>query len=403
VSNGTNGSGKLVPFRRPPSGTPRVRMAEPDPEPEKPSLAQRFKASPLTFLIGIVNVAYFIWIEQHGSSNDLGVLVRFGAVESSLVHAGDYWRIASYMIVHIGWGHLIMNTWAGASWCTAVERMMGTWRFLLLYVIAGLGGGAAVVVFSDAVTAGASGAMFGIIGALLTIRYRQLPTWTMFTRDPGVRSTVAQIALWTVLGIVALPMSQAGHFGGLITGAAFTFALTQRTERVAAPSDGRAASPHATVARLTWVAFAVAFLGFVLFALRPFGGAPEVDWAAVKINRTGIVANRTKAVVVQAGPACQRGVQRACVVQALTDYDLDDAKGREKASAAFEKACNAGDRDGCAGWGMLLGEKDIVRAEKIIHEACAAGSEWGCDLAGPNLEGLEPLPWEDAGAPDGAP
>lgn len=363
--------GKIIPFRPANGEAPvRVRIVRPPPEEpmpsEKPTLAQRFRASPVTFLIAIVNVAYFLWIERHGSSSDTDVLIRFGAVESTLVRSGDYWRIASYMIVHIGWGHLLMNTWAGASWCLPVERIFGSWRFLLLYVLAGLGGGAAVVIFSGAVTAGASGAMFGIIGALLTIRYRQLPTWRMFVNDRGVRSTVAQIALWTVIGVVALPMSQSGHFGGLITGAVFTYVLTLRSKR-----------------RLGYLGFAAAFLAFVLFAAQPWarGG---VDWSAVKVSRIGLV-ERPKETYLQAGPACRRGVERACVIKAILELDSREPKTRETAIQVFEPACEHGDRDACAGLGILTADKDLVRGERLLHEACTAGSEWGCELAMPDV------------------
>jgi rhomboid protease GluP len=374
---------KIIPFRKPTNGANghanggapiRVRIAparEPSREPdESASLVERLKGAPITVLISIINIGYFLWIEKHGSSQTSEILLRFGAVESTLVRAGDYWRIASYMIVHIGWAHLLMNTWAGGSWCIPVERALGTWRFLLLYLVAGIGGGAAVVVFSDAVTAGASGAMFGIIGALLTIRYRQLPTWKMFINDRGVRSTVAQIALWTVLGIVALPMSQAGHFGGLITGAAFLYALTM-------PREQR---------KLGQLGFAAAFVAFVLFAAQPWAKS-SVDWSKVQVSRIGSV-ERPRETLLQATAACGRGVERACVVKAILELDPAEKEGRERARKVFEPACAHGDKDACAGLGIVISDQDIVRGSHLLREACTAGSEWGCELAAPDLQDL---------------
>lgn len=390
--------GKIVPFRKPGSGANghsngggsplRIRVApprerEPDRDPEdKPTLVQRLKGAPITVLISVINVAYFLWIERHGSSQSTDVLVRFGAVESTLVHAGDYWRIASYMIVHIGWGHLLMNTWAGGSWCIPVEKMLGPWRFLLLYLVAGLGGGAAVVIFSNAVTAGASGAMFGIIGALLTIRYRQLPTWNMFVNDRGVRSTVAQIALWTVLGIVALPMSQAGHFGGLITGAALIYAMTM-------PAKQR---------RLGQLAFAAAFAGFVLFAAQPWAARSAKDWSKVKINRIGSVED-PRETLLMATSACSRGVERACVVKAILELEPGEEAGRARGEKVFAPACDHGDKDACAALGIVVSNKDVTRGSRLIREACAAGSEWACEFAVPDVrwENLPPAEAEDEG------
>jgi rhomboid protease GluP len=374
---------KIIPFRNPTNGANghanggppiRVRIAparEPPREPDNnPSLVQRLKGAPITVLISVINIGYFLWIEKHGSSQTSEILLRFGAVESTLVRAGDYWRIASYMIVHIGWAHLLMNTWAGGSWCIPVERALGTWRFLLLYLVAGLGGGAAVVIFSDAVTAGASGAMFGIIGALLTIRYRQLPTWKMFINDRGVRSTVAQIALWTVLGVVALPMSQAGHFGGLITGAAFLYALTMPREK----------------RMLGKLGFAAAFIAFVLFAAQPWA-TKSVDWSKVEVSRIASIEN-PRETLLQATAACGRGVERACVVKAILEFEPTQKEGRERARKVFEPACAHGDKDACAGLGIVISDQDIVRGSRLMREACTAGSEWGCEFGMPDLPDL---------------
>ena len=218
----------------------------------KPTLVQRFKAAPVTFVLAAINVAYFVWIERHGSSYDGNVLMRFGAVEASHVRAGEYWRLASYMFVHIGWIHLLMNTWAGSTWNLLVEPVFGHRRFLLVYVLGGIGGGIACACFSSAITAGASGALFGIIGATLTLRGRVLGGRKRFVADRMVRSTVTQIVIWTGLGMTILPMSNAAHLGGLVTGAAATWVLTLRERR-----------------RIGWAVFAAVFLAFLAYAVRP--------------------------------------------------------------------------------------------------------------------------------------
>jgi rhomboid protease GluP len=196
-------------------------------EPEKPTLAQRIKAAPVTFAFAAANIAWFVWMERHGSSYDGDVLIRFGAVDPLLVRSGEWWRVASYMFVHIGWAHLLLNTWAGSTWAAIIEPILGHLRFFALYMLAGIGGGVAVVLFSDAVTAGASGALFGVIGAALVVRYRILGTFQAWQADRMVRSVLGQIALWTLLGLVALPMSNAGHFGGLVTGVLVTLFFTR--------------------------------------------------------------------------------------------------------------------------------------------------------------------------------
>jgi rhomboid protease GluP len=367
------------------SGGPRGNIPSDPGLPEKPTLVQRLKASPITTLICAINIAYFIWIERHGSSHDFDVLLRFGAVEKNLVRAGEYWRIASYMVVHIGWAHLLLNTWAGGSWCLAVERMLGPWRFLLLYLLAGIAGGAAVVVFSDAITAGASGAMFGIIGALLVIRYRMIGSWDAFTRDRGVRSTVAQIALWTVLGIVTdLKMSNAGHMGGLVAGTAWTFVITL-------PNKQRA---------LGRIGYAALFLGFLVFAAAPWKRAEARPRAIVRLDRIGRIACASEA---QARAACEKGDEHACVVVLLSELDPKSKEYGDRAAPILDRACKHGDEDACGGLGALtIGgygpqtEQDLERGMKMLHEACVAGSEWSCELA-PSLPIIDPTTAPDGG------
>ncbi|MBX3227288.1 MAG: rhomboid family intramembrane serine protease [Labilithrix sp.] len=333
----------------------------------------RLRASPVTFVLAAINVAYFLWVERHGSSTDLATLVRFGAVEQMHVRAGDYWRLASYMILHIGWGHLLLNTWAGMSWCAVVERAMGPWRFLLVYVLAGLGGGASCALFSpNAVTAGASGAMFGVIGSLLAIRYRTLGSFAAFAADRGVRATLGQIAIWTLLGVYAIRMSQSAHFGGFFTGALVTLVMMVRARRA-----------------LAWAAFTLAFLAFTAAATRPWelgrARGTSVDFAQVKIDRLGRPTENAAIVLLAARPACESGIERACVVDAIARLDPDDHPLCVRTYEVFERACTRGDADACAGQGMQLGmgcgvPEDLDRGRALLERACESGSAYACAL-----------------------
>jgi rhomboid protease GluP len=186
------------------------------------------RAVPITALLTAINVAVFLWAESQGDTTEPLTLLRFGAVEPTLVRAGEYWRVATYMFLHIGWVHLIWNTWASVSWCSAVERVVGHTRFLAIYLLAGIGGGIASVLFSPAISAGASGAMFGIVGATLAIRGQQLGTLSDFFADRGVRATLANIGIWTVIGLTAIRMNHYAHFGGLVVGAIATWVLALR-------------------------------------------------------------------------------------------------------------------------------------------------------------------------------
>src|SRR2546423_5917495 len=100
-----------------------------------------------------------------GASDSVETLLRMGATLPRLVHAGQAWRLFSYAFLHIGFPHLMVNLWALAVLGPFLERLVGSARFLLLYALAALGGGVAVVAFGPGgiPTAGASGALWGLM------------------------------------------------------------------------------------------------------------------------------------------------------------------------------------------------------------------------------------------------
>jgi membrane associated rhomboid family serine protease len=101
-----------------------------------------------------------------------------------------------------------------------LEQVIGRWRFVLLYVVSGLAGAAGALLWSpDAMTAGASGAIFGILGALFVLERR------------GVISTGGQVAGLLVLNLIITfaysSISRGGHIGGLLGGVALMFLFVQ--------------------------------------------------------------------------------------------------------------------------------------------------------------------------------
>ena len=101
-----------------------------------------------------------------GGSTQTDVLVRLGAKVTPLVAAGEYWRLFTSMFLHIGVAHLFFNGYALLVVGTELERLLGWGRFLAIYLLSGLLGSLASYAFSANLSAGASGAIFGLIGAL---------------------------------------------------------------------------------------------------------------------------------------------------------------------------------------------------------------------------------------------
>lgn len=98
-------------------------------------------------------------------SPGLESLLRSGALETRLVAAGEWWRLATCVFVHIGAIHFLFNMYALLSVSSFLEEEIGAARYLTLFLLSGLGGSAAsYLLHARVVSAGASGAIFGLIG-----------------------------------------------------------------------------------------------------------------------------------------------------------------------------------------------------------------------------------------------
>ena len=172
-------------------------------------------------LIGINVVVYLITVAQgFGINSPGGKLFNNWDLYGPAVAAGDWWRLitAAFLhanIVHIGFNMLAIG-WLGAP----VERYVGHLRYLGIYIVSGLAGSAgALVLTPNAHTVGASGAVFGILGALLIIEYQQTG------RITGQAFSLIVINL--VFSFTFSGISVGGHIGGLIGGIASMLALSR--------------------------------------------------------------------------------------------------------------------------------------------------------------------------------
>jgi len=196
---------------------------EPEPEPRRP-LMQVLREAPATAAILAACIVVFALAERAGSTKDIDTLLRFGAVSRGEVWDGQYWRLGTSMFLHIGVMHLFWNWWFGFKMCTEAEAELGSWKFLALYLGSGITGAAASVIGHDAVSAGASGALFGLIGwRLLSLRLA-VGSWRAFTQNPAIRRQLIWIGAWFVLGAF-LGFDNFAHGGGMLFGALFAWAL----------------------------------------------------------------------------------------------------------------------------------------------------------------------------------
>jgi len=167
-----------------------------------------------TYIFIAIQVVMFLVLELQGGSTNNSTLIKFGAKFNPLILAGEWWRFITPVFLHIGVLHLLMNTLALYFLGTAVERIFGKARFLLIYLLAGFFGSLVSFIFSPSISAGASGAIFGCFGALL---YFGMIYPRLFFRTIGVNILVV-LGINLVFGFSMPGIDNAGHIGGLIGG-----------------------------------------------------------------------------------------------------------------------------------------------------------------------------------------
>ncbi len=159
-----------------------------------------------------------------GSTNSL-VLILMGANFHPLIEEGQVWRFFTAMFLHIGFIHLFFNAYALSIFGRQMERLYGPARFIIIYILAGLFGSLISFVFSRAdLSAGASGAIFGLIGMQLVYFYRYKDMLGDIGRS-GLTNTLFIIGINIFLGLSAPGIDNFAHMGGLVSGALLGYAM----------------------------------------------------------------------------------------------------------------------------------------------------------------------------------
>lgn len=146
-------------------------------------------------------------------------LCQLGALNSAAVaRAGEYWRLLTVMALHAGLVHWALNSWALYLFGPLLEHLLGKARYLALYLGAGLVGSAASLLFTHTeLGVGASGAIFGLLGALVAFSFRR-------RSDPRIRALLGNLVFILVLnlylGFNVLHVDNAAHIGGFVGGLA---------------------------------------------------------------------------------------------------------------------------------------------------------------------------------------
>ena len=223
----------------------------------------RLALPPVTALMVCLNLAAFAAMLLNGGGfwhSPNHVQLAWGAGFGPATKDGEWWRLATAMFLHFGVVHLLMNMAALWEAGRLVERLYGSLRFLVIFVLSGLtGNGVSLIAQGDqAVAGGASGAVFGIYGALLVYLWRERDqvNRTEFRWLFGGAALFAGVTI--ALGFFIKGIDNAAHIGGLLTGAVIGLALA-RPLAAGSPANRRgkwaaaAAYAVAVVVLLHWI------------------------------------------------------------------------------------------------------------------------------------------------------
>lgn len=189
--------------------------------------------APCTVALIAVNVIVFLFLSFRGMTEDGMFLLEHGAMYVPyMIEKGEYYRIFTSMFLHFGFDHLLNNMVILAAIGWNLEYEIGQLKFVLLYLFSGLGGNLLsaywdIRVGDYAVSAGASGAIFGVIGALLYVAIRNRGR----IGDISGKGLVFMIILSLYYGYSSGGVDNMAHIGGLIAGFLLSVLLYRKKNR----------------------------------------------------------------------------------------------------------------------------------------------------------------------------
>lgn len=186
----------------------------------------------ITIGIIAINVLVFVWLSFFGMTEDAGYMLEHGAMFVPFVlNNHEYYRLITSMFLHFGFSHLMNNMIMLFFLGSILEDEIGSFKYLLLYFMSGLAGNVLSAAMDlktgeFVVSAGASGAIFGVIGALLIIVAKNHG----HLRTLDGRGMVFMVVCSLYHGFTSTGVDNMAHIGGLVVGILLAFILYRKCQ-----------------------------------------------------------------------------------------------------------------------------------------------------------------------------
>lgn len=187
----------------------------------------------ITYILIAINIFMFLFINVVGNSEETSTLINYGGLHSSLVKIGEYYRLITCSFLHIDIFHLGFNMYALYIVGSQLESFYGKTKYILIYLFSALMGSLFSCLFTDAVSVGASGAIFGLFGALIYFG-NQYKAYL----GSVIHSQIIPLLLFNfALGFMIDGIDISAHIGGLIGGYLISMTLgvkykSSKSERI---------------------------------------------------------------------------------------------------------------------------------------------------------------------------
>lgn len=181
-------------------------------------------------IIGINIIVFILEVYLSNSMENINsyVLWILGAKENYSIFNGEYYRLITCMFLHGGIMHIIFNMYALYSIGSIVEIWFGKIKYIVIYFISGIMGSIMSLYFSESMSVGASGAIFGLLGCVLVIaiKFRGRIGKDFLINIAGV------IGINIFIGLKAIDIDNFGHIGGLIGGIVITLIFLSNRRKI---------------------------------------------------------------------------------------------------------------------------------------------------------------------------
>lgn len=187
----------------------------------------------LSYILLGINIAIFIIMVLIDPNITTKTVINFGAKVNYKIADGELYRLITPMFLHLNLYHIIFNSLALYILGRDIEKIFGKTKFLLIYFIAGIISSIGSFTFNEAISAGASGAIFGLLGAHLYLYFTNKQVYKKIYGN----SFLVLIGINIAYGFIHPNIDNVGHIFGLLGGLLVSYAIGHRYVKISNPKN----------------------------------------------------------------------------------------------------------------------------------------------------------------------